>query len=56
MSAFLHEYLTDGLLVMLTAVLVMCSVCLLFVWWVMTQPMPDLNDELDDERAERRRY
>lgn len=51
--------MTDGLVVVLITVLAMCAVCLLFIRWVMAQPMPDavdVDEEMDDERAERRRY
>ncbi len=54
---FLHDFLSDGLLVMLAAVLVMCSACALFVWWLLRQPMPgavEFDEEQDDERSERR--
>ncbi|WP_182508404.1 hypothetical protein [Ralstonia solanacearum] len=49
----------NSLLVMLVTILMMCAVCLLFVLWVLKQPMPDAVDsdeELDDERAQKRRY
>lgn len=52
--------MSDGLLVMLITVLVMCAVCLLFVRWVLNQPMPgevfideEQDEQQDDERSQR---
>lgn len=56
---FLLDFMSDGLLVMLATVLVMCSACLLFVWWLVKQPMPgavEFDEEQSDERSERKRY
>lgn len=51
--------MSDGLLVMLITVLSMCAVCLLFVRWLVKQPMPgavEFDEEQSDERSEKRRY
>lgn len=55
----LHDFLSDGLLVMLATVLLMCATCWAFVWWLVKQPMPgavEFDEEQSDERSQRRHF